>query len=460
MYSPVSTPELSHLESANVALLPGSIRLTDVSKSYRIFSRPADRLKQMIAGARRRYFEEVWAVNNVSLEIPPGACVGILGKNGAGKSTLLQIISGILQPTSGSIATSGRIAALLELGTGFNPEFTGRENVFLSSAVLGRSEEETRERFPDIEAFADIGHFIDQPVKTYSTGMLLRLAFAVSIHVDPDILIIDEALSVGDAKFQAKCFRKFEEFRERKKTILLVTHSPDLIARHCDSAVIIEGGRVYFQGEPAETVNEYLHLLFGTESSVRRAGGQSAAEWEAFSSSAADFDQLPGRPGYNREEFRWGNRDAEILDCLFATKKAANVNHCTSTEELSVFLRVRFNRDVDAPIYGLTIKSPDGVHIYGVNSRDYRSRPAFTPRRAGETVIVRFSFVPRLIAGNFLVSIGVAEQDGDDVTPLDRRYDVFHLFVANSTKSFGIADLEAEFNYEDAESMQAIAGGK
>ncbi len=437
-----------------------AIRLANVSKSYRIFSRPADRLRQLVWGERKRYYEEVWALSGVSLTIPQGSCVGILGRNGAGKSTLLQIIANILQPTSGEVEVNGQISALLELGAGFNPEFTGRENVFLSAAILGRSEEEAREKFSEIEAFADIGAYIDQAVKTYSSGMLIRLAFAVAIHVNPDILILDEALAVGDAKFQAKCFRKFEEFREQKKTILLVTHSPDQVVRHCDSGIVIEAGKVHFAGEPNAAVNEYLHLLFGTESSAGRqekkakhssvdvsqqnpaTHGDTARE--SFLGNRSLVDALPGRPGYNKSEFRWGNRKAEILDCFISTPAGGNLNHCFSADELSVSFRVYFHERVAFPIFGLNIKTPDGVTVYGVNSRDFTPRTSFVVRAEGEFVTATFRLTPKLISGHFLLSFGVAAEAGDEVVPLDRRYDVIHLYLANPTKSFGISDLEAQ----------------
>ena len=429
-----------------------AVELEEVSKSYRIFARPIDRLKHMFGGGT---FQDVAALRGVSFNVPAGGCLGILGRNGAGKSTLLQLITGILQPTSGRISINGRVSALLELGAGFNPEFTGRENVMLSGAIHGWTEEALRSKFGEIERFADIGPFIEQPVKTYSSGMMIRLAFAVAIHVDPDILIIDEALAVGDAKFQAKCFRKFEEFRERQKTIILVTHSPELVVRHCDSEVVLENGGLYFQGTPNDAVNEYLQLLFGTD--VAQAQPAAPPEnqvedfqscgWHDFASSSAAHDRLCERPGYNRGEFRWGNGDVVISDCFVSTDRASYANHCFSSDELTIAFRASFRRDVACPIYGLTIKTPDGVTVYGINSRDVQPNTIFAPQRCGDTVIARFRLCPKLIAGNYLLSFGVAEQRGEDVVPLDRRYDVLHLYLTSGARSFGIADLEAQFDF-------------
>ncbi len=428
-----------------------AVELEEVSKSYRIFSRPVDRLKSIFGGGS---YQDVAALNNVTLAIPSGCCLGILGRNGAGKSTLLQLITGILQPTSGTVTVHGRISALLELGAGFNPEFTGRENVFLSAAIHGWTEDEMQAKYADIVRFADIGQFIDQPVKTYSSGMMIRLAFAVAIHVDPDILIIDEALAVGDAKFQSKCFRKFEEFREQKKTIILVTHAPELVVRHCDSAVIIEGGRVFFSGEPKDAVNEYLQLLFGSDVGERPVIREEAlpeeataeCDWNEFADNCSSVDRLCERPGFNRGEFRWGNGEAAILDAFISTDGTSFANHCFAGHELTIAYRAEFRSDIAQPIYGLVIKTPDGVAVYGVNSRDGQVKPTFTSQRAGDRVTARFRLQPHLISGNYLLSFGIAEQRGEDVVPLDRRYDVLHLYVTNPSGSFGIADLEGRFD--------------
>ena len=239
-----------------------AISVENISKMYQVYERPTDRLKEAFWGGRRKYHKEYWALRDVNFDVPKGKTVGIVGRNGSGKSTLLQIIAGILTPTKGNVEVNGKVSVLLELGSGFNPDFTGRENVMVNGTVNGFSEEEMKERLPLIEEFADIGEFIDQPIKIYSSGMFVRLAFACAINIDPDILIIDEALSVGDAKFQHKCYNKFLEFQEAGKTILFVSHNTDAIVNHCDYAVLLERGEVVETGEPKTVTNYYMDLLF------------------------------------------------------------------------------------------------------------------------------------------------------------------------------------------------------
>jgi len=232
-----------------------AIEVKGVSKCYNIYDKPRDRLLQMFYRQRRQLYREFWALNDISFTVPRGETVGIVGRNGSGKSTLLQIIAGTLTPTAGGVSTDGRVAALLELGSGFNAEFTGRENVYLNASLLGLSSSEVDERFDSIAAFADIGRFIEQPVKTYSSGMIVRLAFAVQAQIDPAILIVDEALSVGDAKFQAKCFDRLKQLKDNGTSILLVTHSSEQVVTHCSSAILLDGGNKVFEGKPRETVN-------------------------------------------------------------------------------------------------------------------------------------------------------------------------------------------------------------
>ena len=250
---------LSSKESKNQDI---AISVRQVSKKFRLFNSPKERLAEALHPFRKKYHREFWALKDVSFDIFRGEIIGILGKNGSGKSTLLQIVCAIMQPTEGAVEVSGRISALLELGAGFNPEFTGRENVILNGSIMGISRQEMLHRLPVIEAFADIGDFFDQPVKTYSSGMFVRVAFAAAIHVDPDILIIDEALSVGDVRFQHKCFQTLAEFQKRKKTILLVTHSTEAVVKHCGRAFLIDGGVILEDGIPKNVVNSYLELMF------------------------------------------------------------------------------------------------------------------------------------------------------------------------------------------------------
>jgi lipopolysaccharide transport system ATP-binding protein len=239
-----------------------AVSIQNVCKKYRLFASPHERVKEALHPFRKQYHKEFWALKGVSFDVLKGQTLGILGRNGSGKSTLLQIIASVLHPTTGSLEVSGRVSALLELGAGFNPEFTGRDNVILNGAIQGVPRDEMISRMPEIEAFADIGDFFDQPVKIYSSGMFVRVAFASAINVDPDILIVDEALSVGDAKFQNKCFQKFHEFQAQKKTIILVTHAIETVTRLCDCAVLLQHGKVVKLGSPNEVANIYFDMLF------------------------------------------------------------------------------------------------------------------------------------------------------------------------------------------------------
>ena len=306
-----------------------AIRVSNLSKHYLLYDRPEDRLKQSIIPRLQRligctpktYGRGFLAIDDVSFEIARGETVGIVGRNGAGKSTLLQIVCGTLRPTRGTVEVNGRIAALLELGAGFNPEFTGRENVYMNGALLGLDRGEIDRRFDDIAAFADIGDFLDQPVKIYSSGMYVRLAFAVAACVDPDILIVDEALAVGDIKFQAKCFRRLDELVKRGTTILIVTHSIELVPRYCSRALLLDAGRLKVDGSPKEVVNAYLDLAFGTEhaskSTASTLGGDAATSTPDF---AWQEDGFSRRLGYNRHEYRWGSGGAQIVDFLLAAE--------------------------------------------------------------------------------------------------------------------------------------------
>lgn len=267
-----------------------AIRVVNLSKCYHIYDRPRDRLLQMLMRGRKQFYREFWALKDISFEVKKGETVGIVGRNGSGKSTLLQLICGTLNPTSGIIQTNGRIAALLELGSGFNPEFTGRENVYMNAALLGLSKEEVDARFNDITTFADIGQFIDQPVKTYSSGMVVRLAFAVQSQINPDILVVDEALAVGDAKFQSKCFERLRQLKENGTSILLVTHSSEQIVTHCSNAILLDNGVQVETGEPKRVINRYMDLLFGKEKQTRDNSPANTVNVPAPPAASPTFD--------------------------------------------------------------------------------------------------------------------------------------------------------------------------
>ncbi len=435
-----------------------AVRVQNLSKRYEIYASPRDRLKQFLLPRLHRllgrpgkaYFRDFWALNDVSFDVQPGETVGIIGRNGSGKSTLLQMICGTLSPTRGTVQTRGRVAALLELGSGFNPDFTGRENVYLNAAVLGLSQQEIDSRLADIIDFADIGQFIDQPVKTYSSGMVVRLAFAVQSQIEPDILIVDEALSVGDAKFQAKCFDRLTKLKERGTSILLVTHSSEQIVTHCSRAVLLNDGAVIEIGEPRRIVNRYLDLLFGR---VRKppaptGDGSSVAPSEPITPSkyplSCTADVFSSHPGYNPHEYRWGDGSARILDFfLLADGESYPSTICTGAH-VTLALSIEFVTHLVRPILGVTIKTKEGVTVYGINSETLNVETFEALGHAGSVIVPELAFQCRLAPGDYFVSLGLASRQGADVVPHDRRYDAIHLHIAPDTSFHGLVNLQAD----------------
>jgi lipopolysaccharide transport system ATP-binding protein len=441
-----------------------AISVSNLSKCYQIYDKPRDRLKQfflprlkrMIGLEDRHYYKEFWALRDVTFDVKRGETVGIIGQNGSGKSTLLQMICGTLNPTSGSIQANGRIAALLELGSGFNPEFTGRENVYMNAAVLGLTKDEVDKRFDAIASFADIGPFIDQPIKKYSSGMMLRLAFAVQSQIDPDILIVDEALSVGDAKFQAKCFERLRQLKENGTSILLVTHSSEQIVTHCSSAILLKNGIQLEIGEPRCVVNRYMDLLFGKENTTY----ESEARWDApidqllvtenaaFVLSKRD-DVFSTRVGYNSHEYRWGDGKSSILDFYLAADGESYPTAVNTGQAIYLAVSVQFHTDLLRPILGITIKTKEGVSVYGVNSEllgcdDFQMLGKKTSVVQAET-----NFICRLAPGDYFISLGIATREGDEVIPHDRRYDSIHIQVRPHNGFFGLVDLELDLSAKE-----------
>lgn len=439
------------MSSDNVA-----ISVQNISKCFYTYDKPRDRLKQAIMPRLQRwagdeittYGKEFWALRDISFDVKKGETVGIVGRNGSGKSTLLQIICGTLTPTTGSIETRGRIAALLELGSGFNPEFTGRENIYLNAAVLGLTRDEVNERFDAIAGFADIGEFIDQPVKAYSSGMAVRLAFAVQAQVDPDILIVDEALSVGDARFQAKCFERLRQLKDNGTSILLVTHASEQVVTHCSRAILINDSRIELIGESRPVVNRYMDILFGRE---KRPEKEEASVPMAVPPSRAteavklSFEQnaYASRPGYNSHEYRWGDGAASLLDFHLSAARREYPNTIESGEEIVLNLAIQFNHIVVNPILGFTIKTKEGVTVYGTNSYLLDCESMQTIGSEGTQATACVKFVNRLATGDYFISIGIASRSGEDILPHDRRYDSIHFVVAPTPQVLGLIDLGA-----------------
>lgn len=420
------------------------VTVDNVSKAYQSYRKPIHRLWQSLSGDRLNLNDEFLALQGVSLELRRGETVGIVGKNGSGKSTLLQIVAGTLQETSGEVHTKGRISALLELGAGFNPDFTGMENARLNASILGLSREEFRAKLPDIVEFSGLGEFMHRPVKTYSSGMYVRLAFSVAINMQPDILIIDEALAVGDIRFQRKCFRRLEELKNQGVAILFVTHSTESIINYCDRAILLEEGKVRKSGEPKDVVHEYLEMMFSSDSVelADRSGGVDKDGSAGLSLDPA-VDACPSHPTYNAAEHRWGDRRAEIIDYQLSCNDAAVRHSCTSGDNVLLRFVVHFHSELDRLIYGVTVKTPDGTAIYGTNSR-INGKVSVTAK-AGQTIQFQCELKLNLLAGDYFISIGVAQDDNDkDNVAIDRRYDMIHLRVEDQQTAFGLAALNGE----------------
>ena len=428
------------------------IKVENLSKCYHIYDKPRDRLLQIIFGEDKKLYKEFWALSDVSFEVKKGEVVGIIGRNGSGKSTLLQMICGTLNPTTGNIQVNGRVAALLELGSGFNPEFTGRENVYMNASVLGLSNEEIDAKLDSILDFADIGIFIDQPLKTYSTGMVVRLAFAVQAQIDPDILIVDEALSVGDAKFQAKCFERLRQLKEAGASILLVTHSSEQIVTHCSRALLLDAGQMIEVGDPRKIVNRYMDLLFGKEKKIIDDSQAivKISEVEDIDKPNIDLsyseDIFSTHPGYNSHEYRWGDGSATILDYHIAADCQAHPQSFITGQSISMTIAIKFNAQVVRPIFGVTIKTKEGVTVYGVNSETLDSKDFQELGNANMVAIVDLNFNCHLAPGDYFISLGIASRHGAEIIPHDRRYDSIHLHIMPNETFFGIADLRMQLN--------------
>lgn len=399
-----------------------AIDIRAVSKHYRLYSRPHQRLVHGVFGWRAdKWYRHFQALLDVSLTVYRGETIGIVGQNGSGKSTLLQIICGILQPSSGSVAVRGRVAALLELGAGFNPEFTGRENVYLNGTVLGLSKKEIDTRFDDIVAFADIGDFINQPVKTYSSGMFIRLAFAVAISIEPAILVVDEALSVGDEAFQRKCFARIEELKRHGCTILFVSHSAGSVVQLCDRAVLLDGGELLYSGEPKATVARYQRLLYASAdkrqsireeirsalcSPVADATDPVAAEVGAKVRFASNEGAERYDPGLVPEStVSYQSHGASIMDAHLVNDSGERVNVLVPGRNYRYRYRVDFSRDASRVHFGMMIKSLAGIELFGMSSHAHSD--AIETVRAGMSFHVEFRFQSAFLPGVYFTNAGV-----------------------------------------------------
>ncbi len=412
-----------------------AIEVKNISKMYKLYDKPSDRLKESLGLSRKKKYTEHYALNDVSFVVKRGETVGLIGTNGSGKSTMLKIITGILNPTAGEIRIEGRVSALLELGAGFNMEYTGLENVYLNGTMIGFSKKEIDERLDEILKFADIGDFIYQPVKTYSSGMFVRLAFAVAINIDPEILIVDEALSVGDVFFQAKCYKKFEEFKELGKTILFVSHDLGSISKYCDRVILLSKGKKIMEGAPKPVIDAYKKLLVNQFDTAPKAGEDEAAEQDGSRSWKEYLNNNP-------ECIEYGNGDAHIIDYALVDDKGIITNSIGKGERFQIKFKVAFQVSVVNPIFAFTIKDLRGTEITGTNTMF--ERVYVDNAEAGSVKTVSFTQEMNLQGGEYLLSLGCTGYNGETFQVYHRLYDVCSITVVSDKNSVGFFDMNSE----------------
>ncbi len=411
-----------------------AISVEHLDKMYKLYDKPMDRLKESLGLTKKKKYREHYALHDVSFEVRRGETVGIIGTNGSGKSTILKIITGVLTPTAGEVRVNGRISALLELGAGFNMEYSGLENVYLNGTMIGFSKEEIDAKLDDILSFADIGEFIHQPVKTYSSGMFVRLAFAVAINIEPEILIVDEALSVGDVFFQAKCYRKFEEFKKQGKTILFVSHDLSSISKYCDRVVLLNQGVKRAEGTAKEMVDLYKKLLVGLDGEEEIQAEEPAAE------TGKAMEQTWERPfALNPQVLDYGNKDGEIVDFTICDENGLPTNTIEKGTDFTIRMRIRFLRRVESPIFAYSIKDLKGTEITGTNTM-YEDADV-GPKEPGDVAEVSFRQKMTLQGGEYLLSLGCTGYKDGDFQVFHRLYDVCNITVLSTKNTVGFYDM-------------------
>ena len=456
-----------------------AIKIKDVTKLYKLYDKPTDRLKESLGLTKKQKYKEHYALHNVSFNVKRGECVGIIGTNGAGKSTILKIITGVLNPTAGEVAIDGRISALLELGAGFNMEYTGIENVYLNGTMIGFSKEEIDAKLQDILDFADIGDFVHQPVKTYSSGMFVRLAFAVAINIDPEILIVDEALSVGDVFFQLKCFKKFEEFKKQGKTILFVSHDLSSIERYCDKAILMDHGRNVAEGRPIDIINKYKKIMTGmtvaemeeqenlrkerieaSDAESKKAGAENSkskneslvtsdVEGDSKNESAVTSDvrgdsfkrwrdYLEVNP--NLDEY--GDGAAKLIDFGLFDEDGNITTTILKGSRFTIRSKVEFKEDVDDPIFTYTFKTVKGQDITGTNTMF--EKVSVGKASKGEIYVASFEQEMNLQGGEYLLSMSCTSFVDGELVAHDRLYDVLNISVVSEKNTVGYYDMNSK----------------
>lgn len=424
-----------------------AIRVTDLEKVYKLYDKPSDRLKEALHIGRKKRHTEHRALKGVDLTIRQGECVGIIGTNGSGKSTILKIITGVLSQTSGEVKVNGRISALLELGAGFNMEYNGIENIYLNGTMIGFSKKEIDQKLEEILAFADIGDYVYQPAKTYSSGMFVRLAFAVAINIDPEILIVDEALSVGDVFFQAKCYHKFEEFKAMGKTIVFVSHDLSSISKYCDRVVLLNQGVKLGEGAPKQMIDTYKQVLVG-QYVPPESEGERLLEDETLRKMAAkgvDGSKLKAGEGgdaaKNPELLEYGSKKATITEYYITDGKGTKTSAILKGSEFTIHMKVEMAERIATPIFAFTIKNVRGTEITGTNTMFEK---AFLESvEAGETKEITFTQEMNLQGGDYLLSLGVTGYEEDDFTVYHRLYDALSVTVISDKDTVGFYDMNS-----------------
>lgn len=420
------------------------IQVKDLEKAYKLYDKPSDRLKEALGLSRKKKYKEHYALKGVDLEIYKGETVGIIGTNGSGKSTILKIITGVLNPTSGTVKVDGRISALLELGAGFNMEYNGIENIYLNGTMMGFSKKEIDAKMDDILSFADIGDYVNQPVKTYSSGMFVRLAFAVAINIEPEILIVDEALSVGDVFFQAKCYHKFEEFKEMGKTIVFVSHDLSSISKYCDRVVLLNQGVKLGEGSPKEMIDAYKQVLVG-QYPLPENDEQNLLNDDEIESAAASLEEkkeVNQDLAVNPDLLEYGTRAAVIENYKITDDMGRDTGTVLKGKKCSVSMTVRFEEDIEAPIFAFTIKNIKGVEITGTNTMVEK---AFLESvKAGTVMEITFTQEMNLQGGEYLLSLGVTGFEKEEFQVYHRLYDVMNMTVISDKDSVGYYDMNSE----------------
>lgn len=415
------------------------ISVANLCKEYRLYDSNKERLKGLLRLTRTCNYRPHHALDHINFQIRKGETVGIIGVNGSGKSTLLKILTGVVTPTSGEVKVNGRISALLELGAGFNPEYTGMENIYLNGTMMNYSRREIEAYIPSIIEFADIGEFIHQPVKNYSSGMFARLAFAVAISVKPEILIVDEALSVGDIFFQAKCFKKFEEFRQKGVTVLFVSHDLSSISKYCSRAILLDRGKLVAEGTPKETVDLYKRLLSRSAPDPRatpvKLGQPEGGCWRSGMSC-------------NPDVLEYGNKLAEIVDFAIMNDEETVTSTISKGETFTVRMKVRFNADIEEPIFAFSIKNRLGIELAGTNTQLEGKQLARGER--GKTYTAVFTQKMMLQGGDYLLSLGCTGYGRDHLEVYHRLYDICSFVVVSNKNTVGYCDLDSTVDIEPA----------